>query len=58
MKALDEVLQEQGIIENKVEETEAEQDDEVSKCPPPDEAAHKIFSPAQQQDVEVSCFPF
>jgi hypothetical protein len=30
----------------------------VSKCPPPDEAIHKPFPPAQQQDDEVSFLPF
>jgi hypothetical protein len=58
-KALDEVFQEEGIIENSAEELKPEQDYEKSTCaPPPDEAVHKIFSPAQQQDDEVSCLPF
>jgi hypothetical protein len=57
-KALDKVFQEKGIAENTAEELEPKQDDEVSKCPPPDEAIHKPFSPAQQQDDEVSFFPF
>ena len=46
-KALDKVFQEQGIVENTVEELEPEQDDEVSTCPPPDEAIHNPFPPSQ-----------
>jgi hypothetical protein len=58
-KALDEFFQEQGIIENATEELKPEQDDEKSTCaPPPIEAVHKIFSPAQQQDSEVIFLPF
>jgi hypothetical protein len=57
-KALDEVFQEQGIVENTVEELEPKQDDEVSTCPPPDEAIHEPFPPAQEEENEVSCFPF
>jgi hypothetical protein len=37
---------------------EPEHDDEVSTCPPPDEAIHEPFSPAQEEKNEVSCFPF
>jgi hypothetical protein len=37
-KVLDKVFQEQGVVENTTEESELEQDDEVSKCPPLDEA--------------------
>jgi hypothetical protein len=58
-KAFDEVFQEKGIIENATEELKPEQDNKKSTCaPPPDEGVHKIFSPAQQQYDEVSCFPF
>jgi hypothetical protein len=45
--------------EDMVEEMEPKQNDEVSTCAPPsDEAIHEPFPPAQQQDDEVSCFPF
>jgi hypothetical protein len=45
--------------EDMVEELEPEQIDEVSTCAPPsDKAIHEPFLPAQQQDDEVSCFPF
>jgi hypothetical protein len=58
-KALDEVFQEQGIIENVAKELKPEQDNKKSTCAPPsDEAVHNLFSPAQQQDDEVSCLPF
>jgi hypothetical protein len=61
-KDLDEVFQpyreEQRIVEDIVEELEPEQDDEVSTCPPPDEAIHEPFPPAQEEENEVSCFPF
>jgi hypothetical protein len=57
-KDLDEVFQEQRIVENTVEEMEPEQDDEMSTCPPPDEAIHEPFPSAQEEENEVSCFPF
>ena len=41
-----------------VEELELVQDDEVSTCPPPDEAIHEPFPPAQEEESEVSHFPF
>jgi hypothetical protein len=45
--------------EDMVDEMEPEQNDEVSTYASPfDEAIHKPFSPAQQQDDEVSFFPF
>jgi hypothetical protein len=44
-------------IEDMDEETESEQNDEVSMCvPPSDEAIQEPFSPAQQKEDEVSCF--
>jgi hypothetical protein len=44
-KALDEVFQEQGIIENAAKELKPEQDDEKSTCAPPsDEAVHEPCS--------------
>jgi hypothetical protein len=45
------------MIEDMAEETESEQNDEVSMCvPPSDEAIQEPFSPAQQKEDEVSCF--
>ena len=45
--------------EDMVEELEPKQNDEVSTCAPPsDKAIHEPFPPTQQQDDEVSCFPF
>jgi hypothetical protein len=42
-----------------VEKLEPKKNDEVSTCDPPsDKAIHKPFLPAQQQDNEVSFFPF
>jgi hypothetical protein len=58
-------LQEEGkqtIIQHRVNEDmdgeqEPEQDDEVSTCAPPsDETIQEPFSPAQQNEDEVSCF--
>jgi hypothetical protein len=58
-KALDEVFQEKGIIENATEEMNPKQDDNKSTCPPPpNEAIHKPSSPTQQQDDKASFFPF
>jgi hypothetical protein len=48
-----------GIAEDMAEEMEPKQNDEVSTCAPPsDEAIQEPFSPAQQKEDEVSCFPF
>jgi hypothetical protein len=45
--------------EDLVEELEPKQNDEVSTCAPPsDKAIHKPFPPAQEEENEVSCFPF
>jgi hypothetical protein len=45
--------------EDMIEELEPKQDDEVPTCAPPsDEPIREPFSPAQQKDDEVSCFPF
>jgi hypothetical protein len=47
------------MIEDMVEETESEQNDEVSMCvPPSDEAIQEAFSPARQKKDEVSDVPF
>jgi hypothetical protein len=62
-KDLDKVFQshreEQRTTEDTVEELEPEQDDEVSICAPPsDEAIHEHFPPTQEEENEVSHFPF
>jgi hypothetical protein len=45
--------------EDMVEELEPKKNDEVATCALPfDKAIHKPFPLAQQQDNEVSCFPF
>jgi hypothetical protein len=45
--------------EDVIKEQEAKQDDEVSTCTPPSEKAiQEPVSPAQQNDNEVSYFPF
>jgi hypothetical protein len=45
--------------EDVIKEQEPKQDDEVSTCTPPsDKAIQEPVSPAQQNDNEVSCFPF
>jgi hypothetical protein len=45
--------------EDMVEEMELEEIDEVSTyAPPSHKFIHEPFLPAQQQDNEVSCFPF
>jgi hypothetical protein len=45
--------------EDMVEELEPKKNDEVSTyAPPSDKSIHEPFLPAQQQDNEVSCFPF
>jgi hypothetical protein len=45
------------MIEDVAEETESEQNDEGSiSVPPSDEAIQESFSPAQQEEDEVSCF--
>ena len=50
---------EQRTVEDRVEEMELEQDDEVSICAPPsDEAIHEPFPPAEEEENEVSHFPF
>jgi hypothetical protein len=42
-----------------ITELKPEQDNEKSTCAPPsDEVVHEPVPPAQQQDDEVSCFPF
>ena len=42
-----------------IKEQEPKQDHEVpTYAPPSDEAIQEPFSPAQQKDDEVSCFPF
>jgi hypothetical protein len=41
-----------------IEETESDQNDEVSMCvPPSDKVIQEPFSPAQQKEDEVSCIP-
>jgi hypothetical protein len=57
-KALVEVFQEQGIIENTVEELEPEQDDEVSTCCPPDEVIHEPFPLHKKKKVRLVAFLF
>jgi hypothetical protein len=62
-KNIDEVFQphneEQRTTEDTVEELEPEENDEVSMCAPPsDEAIHEPFPPAQEEENEVSHFPF
>jgi hypothetical protein len=48
-----------GIAKDMAEEMEPSQNDEVSTCAPPsDEAIQEPFSPAQQKEDEVCCFPF
>jgi hypothetical protein len=62
-KDLDEVFQshreEKMTTEDTIEELEPEQDEEVSICAPPfDEAIHEPFPPTQEEENEVSHFPF
>jgi hypothetical protein len=46
-------------VEDMVEELEPKKNDEVSTCAPPyDEAIHEPFPPPQQEENEVSFFPF
>jgi hypothetical protein len=48
-----------GIPEDMDEEAEPEKNNEVSmSAPPTDEGIQEPFSPAQQKEDEVSCFPF
>jgi len=37
---------------------ELEKNDEVSTSPPPDESIHEPFLPAQEEESDVSQFPF
>jgi hypothetical protein len=46
-------------IEDMVEEMEPKKNDEVSTCAPlSNKSIHEPYPPTQQQDDEVSCFPF
>jgi hypothetical protein len=55
----EQTMDQHRTVEDTVEELEPKQNDEVSTCAPPsDEAIHEPFPPAQQEDDEVSCFPF
>jgi hypothetical protein len=55
----EQTIDQHGTAKDTVEELEPKQNDEISTCAPPsDEAVHEPFSPAQQQDDEVSYFPF
>jgi hypothetical protein len=59
----DEVFQshneKQRTIEDTIDELEPEETDEVSMCTTPfDEAIHEPFPPAQEEENEVSHFPF
>jgi hypothetical protein len=45
--------------EDVIKEQKPKQDDEVSTCTPPsNKAIQENISPTQQNDNEVSCFPF
>jgi hypothetical protein len=61
-KDLDEAFQPhregKRIFEDTIEELELEQDDEVLTCPPLNEATHEPFPLAQEEESEVSHFPF
>jgi hypothetical protein len=55
----EQTIDQHRTAEDTVEELEPKQNDEVSTCAPPsDEAIHEPFPPAQQEENEVSCFPF
>jgi hypothetical protein len=55
----EQTMDQHRTAEDMVEELEPKQNDEVSTCAPPsDKAIHEPFPPTQQEENEVSCFPF
>jgi hypothetical protein len=55
----EQTIDQHRIVEDTVEEMEPKKNDKTSTCAPPsDEVMHKPFPPAQQQDDELSFFPF
>jgi hypothetical protein len=55
----EQTIDQHGTAKDIVEEMEPNKNDEISTCDPPsDEVVHEPFPPTQQQDDEVSYFPF